>query len=417
MAYLYLNFLDNLEKGSRSWDDFYTTSLNDQYEALKPKLGLYAADTFQEFIASVFPITDKYYYISLPGFDRRIKENRRGKQCIYNIVIRPERDAVLSYRLPENYDFIIIGDVTFGNVIDITVKGIELIDKNIAKYGERKVYCTAACAFVTKTFSDKMGRNIIVPDYGVRDMHSAVLTNDFVNDLCLNLYPVPNKNRVIETFDEWQRYLHFRRYYLGKQSERCEQVDSVYVCNSFMITKETYRRNEEKYSELLLDGMKDFAKGEQIILSRDVENSDSFPLIRINIERNRKSILIDTVGRNGKGKPKYEVWLNRYTKDSMGLSQMPPKYDENGDLPKGTRFFQYSLGERYLFTFSDIEPDCSELEKKYEKDLLSGCQNTDNKYAAIINNELENYVWRRQKSCRHNMIKNLRSIKPKSKHR
>lgn len=22
MAYLYLNFLDNLEKGSRSWDDF-----------------------------------------------------------------------------------------------------------------------------------------------------------------------------------------------------------------------------------------------------------------------------------------------------------------------------------------------------------------------------------------------------------
>lgn len=392
MGYLYLNFMDNLERGSRSWDDFYTTSLNDQYEALKPKLGLYAADTFQEFIASAFPTTDKYYYISLPGFDRRMKENRRGKQCIYNIVIRPERDVVLSYRLPENYDFIIIGDVTFGNVIDITVKGIELIDENVAKYGERKVYCTAACAFVTKTFSDRMGRPITVPDYGVRDMHSAVLTNDFVNDLCLNLYPVPNKNRVIATFDEWQRYLRFRRYYLGKQSERCEQADGVSVCNSFMITKEAFRRNEEKYSELLLDGIKDFAKGEQIILSRDVENSDSFPLIRIDIERNRKSILSDPVGRNGKGKPKYEVWLNRYTKDSMGLSQIPPKYDENGNLPKGTRFFQYSLGERYLFTFSDIDPDCSELEKKYEKDLSSVRQNIDNKYAAIINNELENYV-------------------------
>lgn len=392
MGYLYLSFMDNLEHGSRSWDDFYTTSLNDQYEVLKPKLGLYAADTFQEFIASAFPPTDKYYYISLPGFDRRMKENRRGKQCIYNIVIRPERDVVLSYRLPENYDFIIIGDVTFSNVIDITVKGIELIDENVAKYGERKVYCTAACAFATKTFSDRMGRTITVPDYGVRDMHSAVLTNDFVNDLCLNLYPVPNKNRMIATFDEWQRYLRFRRYYLGKQSERCEQADSVSVCNSFMIAKEAYRRNEEKYSELLLDGMKDFAKGEQIILSRDVENSDSFPLIRIDIERNRKSILIYTAGRNGKGKPKYEVWLNRYTKDSMGLSQMQPKYDENGDLPKGARFSQYSLGERYLFTFSDIEPDCSELEKKYEKDLSSARQNMDNKYAAIINKELENYV-------------------------
>lgn len=38
MAYLYLNFLDNLEKGSRSWDDFYTTSLTEQYDLLKRKL-------------------------------------------------------------------------------------------------------------------------------------------------------------------------------------------------------------------------------------------------------------------------------------------------------------------------------------------------------------------------------------------
>lgn len=41
MAYLYLNFVDNLEAGlgSKAWgrDDFYTNSLNEQYEALKPK--------------------------------------------------------------------------------------------------------------------------------------------------------------------------------------------------------------------------------------------------------------------------------------------------------------------------------------------------------------------------------------------
>lgn len=38
MAYLYLNFVDNLEAGlgSKAWgrDDFYTNSLNEQYEAL-----------------------------------------------------------------------------------------------------------------------------------------------------------------------------------------------------------------------------------------------------------------------------------------------------------------------------------------------------------------------------------------------
>lgn len=391
MSYLYLNFTENLERGSRSWDDFYTTSLNEQYEALKPRLGHFAADTLQEFIASAFPLTDKYYYISLPGFDRRMRENRRGLQCIYNIVIRPEKDTMQSYRMPSNYDVILIGDVTFGKVIDITVKGIELIDVNVAKFGEKKVYCTSACAFTDKTIVAN-GRSITVPDYGVREMHSSVLTNDFVNELCTELYPVPNPKKAIAVFDEWQRYVKFRRYYLGKQSERCEQVNNVTVCNSYMVTRDVYRRNEDKFSELLLDGIAQFAKGEQVILSKDVNSSESFPLIRVDVEGHRKSILTDTLGRNGKGKPKYESWLQRYTKDSMGLSPTPPKYDENGDLPKGARFFQYSLGERYLFAYVDIEPDCIALKKRHEKNLASAYQEIDNKYIGIIMGELEKFI-------------------------
>ena len=49
MAYLYLNFLDNLDKGlgDKAWgrNDFFTQSLNEQYEALKRKLGGYAPPT------------------------------------------------------------------------------------------------------------------------------------------------------------------------------------------------------------------------------------------------------------------------------------------------------------------------------------------------------------------------------------
>ena len=390
MGYLYLNFMENLERGSRSWDDFYTTSLNEQYEALKPRLGHFAADTLQEFIVSAFPpLSDKYYYVSLPGFDRRMKENRWGKQCIYNVVIRPEKDSMLSYRLPSNYDLIIIGDVTFGKVIEITVKGLELIDINVAKFGERKVYCTAACAFTKTTLP---GRDFTVLNYGVREMHNPVLTNDFVNALCTELYPVPNPQKALVTFDKWQKYIKFRRYYLGKQSERCEQAENVTVCNSFMITKDVYRRNEDAYSELLLDGLTQFAKGEQIILSREVGGSVGFPLIRIDVERNRKSVLSDTLGRGGRGKPKFEAWLQRYTKDSMGLSTTPPKYDENGDLPKGVRFFQYSLGERYLFAYVDIEPDCTALERKYEKDLSAANEKIDTKYQGIITAELTKFM-------------------------
>ncbi len=39
-----------------------------------------------------------------------------------------------------------------------------------------------------------------------------------------------------------------------------------------------------------------FAKGEQVILSREVLGSDSFPLIRVDIDTNRKSVLSEMTG-------------------------------------------------------------------------------------------------------------------------
>lgn len=391
MGYLYLNFLDNLEKGSKSWDDFYTTSLTEQYEVLKRKLGGYASGTLQEFISMAFPAqTSKYYNISMPSFDRRMKENRFGKQCIYNIVIRPEKDSYLSYILPINYDFIIIGDVTFGGVIDITVKGIELIDSKVAKFGEKRVLCTAACAFSKKEIPNRItGRTSQVADYGTRDMHDAVLTNDFVASLTNDLYPVPHPEKAMRVFSEWQKYINFRKYYLGKQSERCEEITDIAVCNSYMITKEAYRRNEDAFSAYLLDGIEQFSKGEQIILSKEVTGSDSFPLIRIEIAKNRKQVLSDTYGRNGKGKPKYEANLQRYTRESMGVSSIPPKYDEKGNM-KGLK--AYLLGERYLFTYIDVEPDLTALDKKYEKDYARECAEIDSKYLSIMNSELIKFM-------------------------
>ena len=118
MGYLYLNFLENMNQGSKSWDDFYTSSLKEQYEVIKRKVGLNV--NLQEFLSYAFPTqTSKNYYISMPSFDRRVKHDRRGKDVIYNIVIRPEKDSYLNNVVPNNYDLMIIGDVTFNNVIDI----------------------------------------------------------------------------------------------------------------------------------------------------------------------------------------------------------------------------------------------------------------------------------------------------------
>lgn len=221
-----------------------------------------------------------------------------------NIVIRPEVDGYSRYVLPETYDFMVIGDVTFGNVTEISVKGIDLIDRRTVKYGEKRVFCSSLCAFAKKEiYSRNTGNTFSVPDYGNGELHDSVLTNDFVNEIATKLFPVPNPAAAIGIFNQWLRYIDFRRYYLGKQSERCEEITDVHVCDAYMITKESYRRNEEVFSGLLLDGIKDFGKSEQIILSKEVAGADGFPLICVAIEKNRKEILSETVGRNGKGKP------------------------------------------------------------------------------------------------------------------
>lgn len=109
MSYLYLNFSDNLEQGSKNWDDFYTTSLKEQFEVINRKLNG-SVTSIQEFLSYAFPIqTAKNYFISMPSFDRRIKQNRRGVNTIYNIVIRPERDQLLNQIISSRYDLIIIG--------------------------------------------------------------------------------------------------------------------------------------------------------------------------------------------------------------------------------------------------------------------------------------------------------------------
>ena len=401
MAYLYLNFLDNLDKGlgDKAWgrNDFFTQSLNEQYEALKRKLGGYAPDTLQEFIGYMFPPTSehyppmpRYYNVSLPSFDRTMDENKRGNKILRNIVIRPEVDGYSRYVLPETYDFMVIGDVTFGNVTEISVKGIDLIDKRTVKYGEKRVFCSSLCAFVKKEiYNRNTGNMFSVPDYGNSELYDSVLTNDFVNEIATKLFPVPNPAEAIGIFNQWLRYIDFRRYYLGKQSERCEEITDVHVCDAYMITKESYRRNEEAFSGLLLDGIKDFGKSEQIILSKEVAGADGFPLICVAIEKNRKEILSETVGRNGKGKPKFEVNLNRYTRDAMGLSPYPPKSDDKGNIRS---IKSYLLGERYLFAYIDIEPDLSALDKNYEKELTARYGEIDSKYNGIILAEVNRYM-------------------------
>ncbi len=396
MGYLYLNFVDNLNEsksGNFNTNDFFTQSLNEQYLNIKKKIGSDAPDTLQEFVGRCCPYNEHYYFISMPALERSIqtkikKDGTQGLQYINNVVIRPTINQDTG--IPGKYDVILIGDITFGSVIAFTVKGIELIDSGVAKFGEFRVLCTAAPAFATKTFSDKMGRTMTVPDFGVRETHDAVLTRDFIDRLCLEVYPIEKPEEALKTIEKWKTYLKFRRYYLGVQSAKCEAITDVQVKAAYVVSKAQYRKNEENLSSFLLDGHSEFAISEQVVLNREVPGSDEFPLICVSIERNRKSILTETSGYNSHGKPKYETYLGRYTRDSMGLSEVEPKYDDKGNLPKGFKF-PYTLGDRHLLTFTDIEPDCSDLDIKCQRDIETSNKEVDGKYNSIITEEVKKY--------------------------
>lgn len=386
MAYLYLNFFDNLTSGSRNFDDFYTQSLTEQYEGIKRRLGRNAPEDLQKFVTMCCPYSKSEYYISMPALDRKIQRRIRrdgseGSEYINNVVIRPT--LYRTYGIPESLDVIFIGDITFGSVIAFTVKGIELMDSGVAKLGEYRVNCTAACAFSKKTLFN--GAEVL--DYGINDVKNAVLTHDFIDRLCEEVYPVSDPVSVRKTIDRWKEYIEFRKYYLGVQSEKCEEIADVSVKEAYVVTKAAYGKNEETWKAYLLDGHEEFSKGEQIILDRKVSDADEFPLICVAIEKNRKGVLSETTGRSGYGKPKYEVYLRRYSRDSMGLSEQEPHYI-NGSLPKGFKF-PYTLGERFQFVITDLEPDCSNLEARCKKDSAQAEKEIDAEYRSMIEAELK----------------------------
>lgn len=394
MANLYLNFIENMEKGSSNWNDYYTASLAEQYEKQKKKLGGYAIDSLQNFLQGIFPPkVSRNYYISMPGFERKIEKNRRGKECLYNMVIRPEPDYLVETFVSDKYDLILIGDIFFGSVVEVCVKGIELIDRKVAKFGEKKINCVAVCALTKKTFEDRTGKTVTVPDYGTRELSDPVLTHDLVNELCSQLYPIPHPERAIRMLDDWKEYINFRRYYLKKQSEHCEKTDEVSVCDAYMMTRAEYRRNEEKYASFILDGVTQFSKSEQVVLREKQGDAEAFPLIRVTIDRNKKQLFQDTVGKSGKGKPKFEAHLQRYTQEAMGLSSAMPQFDEKNNQ-RGIK--SYTLGERYWFEIRDVEPDLSELEQRFAKDKKRAEAEIDGKYDAIIQNGLKKYMERQR---------------------
>ena len=390
--YIYLDFTQNLKFGSfRNRNDVYQESIEDQFEKMQRKLSLYGKNgitDLRKFVNLCFPMMKSTYYISLPSFERKIEtaQHYQGSDCIYNMVLRPAKTGVISSVIPKELDVMLVGDLVFrNNLISFVVKGLDLIDENVEKFGELPIQCAAVCA-VTKNF-----RNL--PDYGIegKDLYKPFLTRDMVLSLCQKVYPIENPERAIEIFEKWRRYVEFRHYFLGVQSQRNEAVQSVEFVKAYAVSRADYRKNEDIYSQYLLDNNKNFIQKEQVLLNEANDDSVEFPLVRVEVVRNLADIS-KTMSRDKKI-THFERELRRFTRVQVALSQENPGNGVNAEFGRNILY----LGDRVSFETKNEIPDCEDINQFFENKLKMVNSQIDTKYAGIIKVAIDSYREKEEK--------------------
>lgn len=384
--YIYLDFTQNMKSGSyRNRNDVYQESIEVQFEKVQRKLSLYGKNDItdlKKFVNLCFPMIKSTYYVSLPSFERKIETARhyQGADCIYNMVLRPAKTGIISSVVPKELDVILVGDLVFrNNLISFVVKGLDLIDENVVKFGELPVECAAACAITRNS------RNL--PDYGIeaRDLYKPFLTRDMVLSLCEKVYPIENPERAIEIFEKWKRYVDFRSYFLNVQSQRNETVEHVEFVKAYAVSRSDYRKNEDIYVQHLLDNNKNFIQKDQVLLSESNEDSVEFPLVRVEIVRNLAEIS-KSMSRDKKI-TNFERELRRFTRVQVALSQNNPGAGDEFDVGRGITY----LGDRIAFEAENVAPDCEDIVQFFENKLHKVQRQIDEKYLGIIKVAIDAY--------------------------
>lgn len=385
IEFIYLDFSQYLNYGSKNKKDVYQEPIEEQFEKIRRKLALYGKNNITDlnrFVSICFPMVKSKYFVSLPSFDRQMETSKyyQGAECIYNMVLRPEKTGIISSVIPEELDLILVGDLVFrNNLIAFVVKGLDLIDVNVQKFGELPIECAAACAI------NRNDRNL--PDYGInsRELYRSFLTRDMVTSLCEKVYPIDNPENAISVFEKWRRYVEFRGYFLSVQSQRNEIIESVKYINAYAVSRSDYRKNEEIYSEQLLDNNKNFIRKDQVLLSKANEDAVEFPLVRIEITKKLAEINKDMV--RDRRISVYERDLRRFTRTQVALSQNNPSMEEDFDKVSNNIF----LGERVAFEAENIVPNCDEIIQFFDEKVKSINSQIDNKYKGIIRVAIDAY--------------------------
>ncbi|MCM1131057.1 MAG: AAA domain-containing protein [Roseburia sp.] len=424
MAYIFLSFADHLNKETNIKNEFYNTSLEEQFATLQKRIPLdRQSSSFQSFIEACFPTgMTKKYYISCPNFLREKEQRESGAPSyLRNVVVRPELTLSMRRYLPDNQNIILVGDIYESNKARVLqIKGIQFIDSSMSSPNDMIVNAEACSSFSKSQSMSRMGQMITFSVWTIDrvDMSNTLFTPDFVYELIQSCYTVKNPSEIRRTFEEWNQYLNFRKYYLDEQSKRNFLLDSAEFVEAYAVNRKDYRKNSSVYDDYILDGIQDFTKGEMVVLSSKIEDAEPFPLVKLNIDRNKKSFYEARVNKRGRLVNEEERKIRSLASDNVFITSKNPadnsEYrDRNGNLQK-IRFSEllnagYALGDRFRIVSFIIQPEkhLQQLEDKYDSDIDKSYKAIDAKYEKIIKDELSKSVSLYQKEVTEEVDKQL----------
>lgn len=401
MSYLFLSFADHMDRTTNIKNEFYNLSLNEQFKLLQKRIPLdRQSSSFQSFIEACFPTgMTKRYYISCPNFLREKEQRESGAPSyLRNVVVRPELTLSMRRFLPDNQNIILVGDIYESNKAKVLqIKGVQFIDSSMSSPNDLIVNAEACSSFGKSRSMSRMGQMVTFSVWTIDgvDMSNTLFTPNFVYELIQSCYTVKNPEEIRRTFEEWNQYINFRKYYLDEQSKRNFLLDSAEYIEAYAVNRKDYRKNSSVYDDYILDGIQDFTKGEMVVLSSKIEDAEPFPLVRLNIDRNKKSFYEARVNKRGRMVNEEERKIRSLASDNVFITAKDPEgnseyRDRNGNLQR-IQFSEllnagYALGDRFRIVSFDIQPEkhLEQLEYKYESDIDRSYKAIDAKYEKVI---------------------------------
>ncbi len=414
MDALFISYTRLLENTSKNKDDFYRDSLKDQFTALQLRIPIEKrTDDFVEFFEAMSPSgLQKKYTISCPNFLRELQTD--GKTVfLKNVVLKPELTLSMKRYLPDGQNIILIGDIAErDDRSEFNVKGMQLIDDSMRSPGDMNIYTTVINAFDIVEITARAGNKIKLPAWNYRQWKAFAnfLTPDFIKELIDKCFTVSNPLQVRQTYNEWRRYMDFRKYYLEEQAKRSFKLDNVSFLRSYAINRKEFKNSQSVYEGYILDGVSEFSRGEMVVLSEKIENAEPFPLIRIDIDRNKKQFFEARVQRGKRLVNEEETRIRSLAGDNVFITAGDPATlsTEKTAVAFANLLHQgFELGDRFRTITVDVEPTehLRQLALDRDEAFERACDETDARYSRVIDMELDTLVKQKDEEITQRILK------------